>query len=119
MAQMSATTQKRYSRSVLAIQERPTKRQDPPITFTDEDYKGTIPHSNDPMVISMVMADYKVERFGQRPILTDLPKDGLLRIKFGGVSRNANQGSLILKQQWGQVPGSENKVHNCQQPNVL
>ncbi|RDX78555.1 hypothetical protein CR513_41156, partial [Mucuna pruriens] len=53
---------KKYSQSVLAIQERPTKRQDPQITFSDEDYKETIPHSDHPMVISVVIADYKVER---------------------------------------------------------
>ncbi|RDX77845.1 hypothetical protein CR513_41964, partial [Mucuna pruriens] len=29
MAKMSLTTQKRYSRSVLVVQERPTKRHDP------------------------------------------------------------------------------------------
>ncbi|RDX85694.1 hypothetical protein CR513_33079, partial [Mucuna pruriens] len=47
---------------MLAIQERPAQRQDPPITFTDEDYKGTIPHSNNPMVISVIIANYRVEK---------------------------------------------------------
>ncbi|RDX67531.1 hypothetical protein CR513_53586, partial [Mucuna pruriens] len=49
------------AKMLAASQKRPTKRQDPPITFTDEDYEGTIPHSDDPMVISVVMVDYKVE----------------------------------------------------------
>ncbi|RDX93843.1 hypothetical protein CR513_23838, partial [Mucuna pruriens] len=61
MAEISLATQKRYSRLVLVVQERPTQRRDPQITFFDEDYEGTIPHSDNPMVISIVIDDYKVE----------------------------------------------------------
>ncbi|RDX61935.1 hypothetical protein CR513_59788, partial [Mucuna pruriens] len=46
---MPTTDRKRYSRLVLTIPERPTQRQDPSITFTDEDYEGTIPYSDNPM----------------------------------------------------------------------
>ncbi|RDY09807.1 hypothetical protein CR513_05777, partial [Mucuna pruriens] len=42
--------------------ERPSMRQDPPITFNNEDYEGTIPHSDDPMIISIIIANYWVER---------------------------------------------------------
>ncbi|RDX64487.1 hypothetical protein CR513_56954, partial [Mucuna pruriens] len=52
---------------------------------------GTIPRSDDPQVISVVIADYKVEGLGQRPVLISFPKDGLLKINFGGVSRNVDQ----------------------------
>ncbi|RDX95758.1 hypothetical protein CR513_21671, partial [Mucuna pruriens] len=61
MAKMSSTARKWYSWSVLAIQERPTQTQDPQITFSDEDYDDTISHSDDPMVILLVIVDYKVE----------------------------------------------------------
>ncbi|RDX91486.1 hypothetical protein CR513_26526, partial [Mucuna pruriens] len=47
MVEMSLIVRKRYSQLVLAVQERSTKRQDPQIMFSDEDYK--------------VIADYKVE----------------------------------------------------------
>ncbi|RDX91165.1 hypothetical protein CR513_26881, partial [Mucuna pruriens] len=50
------------SKSVLVIQERPAQRRDPPITFTDEDYEGTRLYSNDPMVISIIIADYRVKQ---------------------------------------------------------
>ncbi|RDX93886.1 hypothetical protein CR513_23788, partial [Mucuna pruriens] len=36
-------------------------RQDPPITFTNEDYEGRILHLDDPTVISVIIADYRVE----------------------------------------------------------
>ncbi|RDX89374.1 hypothetical protein CR513_28911, partial [Mucuna pruriens] len=75
MAEMSVAVRKRYSWLVLTVQERPTQRRDPPITFSNEDYEGTILHSDDPMVISVVIADYKVER--------DLVDQGTL-IKFTG-----------------------------------
>ncbi|RDX96719.1 hypothetical protein CR513_20590, partial [Mucuna pruriens] len=48
-------------KSVLAIQERPTIRWDSPITFTDEDYEGTVSYSDNPMVISVIIADYRVK----------------------------------------------------------
>ncbi|RDX83976.1 hypothetical protein CR513_35043, partial [Mucuna pruriens] len=61
---------------MIATIERPTKRQDLPITFTDEDYTSTVRHLNDLMVISVVMADYKVER-DARP----QPKEDLKEIQ--------------------------------------
>ncbi|RDX86159.1 hypothetical protein CR513_32545, partial [Mucuna pruriens] len=57
LRKMSATDQKQYARS-----ERPPQIQDPSITFTTEDYNNTVPHSNDPMVISLIIAEYRVER---------------------------------------------------------
>ncbi|RDX87981.1 hypothetical protein CR513_30481, partial [Mucuna pruriens] len=45
-----------------SAQKRPTKRKDPPIPFTNEDYEGTIPHSDDPMVIFVIIVDYRVEQ---------------------------------------------------------
>ncbi|RDX96005.1 hypothetical protein CR513_21384, partial [Mucuna pruriens] len=59
---MSSVTRKRYSRSMLAIQERLSPRKDPSITFSNEDYEDTVPHSDDPMVISLIITDYRVER---------------------------------------------------------
>ncbi|RDX80114.1 hypothetical protein CR513_39366, partial [Mucuna pruriens] len=35
----------------LGMQERPSSRQDPSITFSDEDYEDTVPHFDDPMII--------------------------------------------------------------------
>ncbi|RDX82405.1 hypothetical protein CR513_36807, partial [Mucuna pruriens] len=90
MAKMSSATRKRCSRSVLAVQERPTQRWDPQIKFFDEDYEGRISYSDDPMVNSVVIAGYKVERLGQRLVLVGFLEDGLFGIKFGGVSRNAD-----------------------------
>ncbi|RDX83772.1 hypothetical protein CR513_35274, partial [Mucuna pruriens] len=91
MAEMSSVTQKRYTRSVLAIQERPTQKQDPQIKFSDKDCEGTILQLDNPMVISVVIADYKMERLDQRPVLAGFPKDGFFESIFGGMSRNANQ----------------------------
>ncbi|RDX96445.1 hypothetical protein CR513_20905, partial [Mucuna pruriens] len=88
---MSVATRKRCSRSILTIQERPTQRRDPQITFSNKDCEGTIPHLDDPMVISAVIVDYKVEWLGQRPVLVGFLEDGLVRIKFRGVSRNADR----------------------------
>ncbi|RDY13204.1 hypothetical protein CR513_01910, partial [Mucuna pruriens] len=34
----------------------------PIISFSDEDYKGMFPHQDDPMVISIVTVEYKIER---------------------------------------------------------
>ncbi|RDX80886.1 hypothetical protein CR513_38499, partial [Mucuna pruriens] len=47
---------------VLAVQERPSWRQDPSITFAEEDYEDTITHSDDPMIILFIITDYMVER---------------------------------------------------------
>ncbi|RDX76165.1 hypothetical protein CR513_43869, partial [Mucuna pruriens] len=37
-------------------------KRDPVICFTNEDYEGTPPHQDDPMVISLIVVDYKIER---------------------------------------------------------
>ncbi|RDX95427.1 hypothetical protein CR513_22056, partial [Mucuna pruriens] len=48
--------------AIMAIQGSTLRPRDPVICFTDEDYKGTLPHQNDPMVISLIVANYKIER---------------------------------------------------------
>ncbi|KAJ1383904.1 hypothetical protein SESBI_42974 [Sesbania bispinosa] len=40
-------------------QERPSH---PPMTFSDDDFKGITPHEHDPMVIEVTMATHKVHR---------------------------------------------------------
>ncbi|RDY11617.1 hypothetical protein CR513_03683, partial [Mucuna pruriens] len=56
MVEMLSATRKRYSRSVLAIQERPSPRQDLSITFFDEDYEYIIP-----TLMTLWLSHYKVE----------------------------------------------------------
>ncbi|RDX80121.1 hypothetical protein CR513_39374, partial [Mucuna pruriens] len=55
--------------------------EDPPITFTDEDYEGMVPHQYDLMVISMIVVEYKVERVlidqGSSTNKLNLPKSEL------------------------------------------
>ncbi|RDX84782.1 hypothetical protein CR513_34119, partial [Mucuna pruriens] len=39
--------------------EKAIQQQDPSITFSDEDYEGTVPHQDDSMVVSVITAKYK------------------------------------------------------------
>ncbi|RDX66821.1 hypothetical protein CR513_54374, partial [Mucuna pruriens] len=58
--------------------EGPNRRQDSLITFTDKDYEGTLPHSDYPMVISVIITNYRVEQFGQCVVLANFKNVGLL-----------------------------------------
>ncbi|RDY04030.1 hypothetical protein CR513_12297, partial [Mucuna pruriens] len=48
---MSVTEWKKYTWSVMVVQERLSHWQDPLITFTDKDYEGMVPHLDDPMTL--------------------------------------------------------------------
>ncbi|RDX69374.1 hypothetical protein CR513_51518, partial [Mucuna pruriens] len=58
----TALATKRYARVVMAVQGSNLRPRDPVICFTGEDYEGTSPHQDDPMVISLITVDYKIER---------------------------------------------------------
>ncbi|RDX77445.1 hypothetical protein CR513_42433, partial [Mucuna pruriens] len=58
----SALARKRYFRVVMAIQGSTLQPRDQVICFTNEDCEGTPPHQDDPMVILLVAADYKIKR---------------------------------------------------------
>ncbi|RDX81334.1 hypothetical protein CR513_38001, partial [Mucuna pruriens] len=46
----------------MAMQADAPCSHNPVISFSDEDYEDTLPYQDNPLVISMVAADYKVER---------------------------------------------------------
>ncbi|RDY10174.1 hypothetical protein CR513_05349, partial [Mucuna pruriens] len=94
IAEMSTSTRKRYSWLILAIQERPAIRHDPPITFTDEDYECTVSHSDDPMVISVIISTIEWNRFRSDVSLNDT-------------------GHQVNKE------GGQDDIHNGQFPNIL
>ncbi|RDX60416.1 hypothetical protein CR513_61443, partial [Mucuna pruriens] len=59
---LTTTKRKRYPRSVMAIKTGTTQARDPFISFSNKDYKGMSPHQDDPMVISIVAIEYKIEK---------------------------------------------------------
>ncbi|RDX93923.1 hypothetical protein CR513_23745, partial [Mucuna pruriens] len=61
---MTIVERKRYARSVMMIKAYLTRTisRDPIISFSDKDYKDMMPHQYDPMVISIVAMEYKIER---------------------------------------------------------
>ncbi|RDX66111.1 hypothetical protein CR513_55158, partial [Mucuna pruriens] len=56
------STRKRYARTVMVVQGNAFHPRDPVICFTNKDYEGTLPHQVDPMVISLIAIDYKIEK---------------------------------------------------------
>ncbi|RDY04375.1 hypothetical protein CR513_11919, partial [Mucuna pruriens] len=61
---MTTFERKRYAHSVITVQASATCPKDPVNSFSNDDYKGMIPYQDDPMVISVVAAKFKVERMG-------------------------------------------------------
>ncbi|RDX86489.1 hypothetical protein CR513_32165, partial [Mucuna pruriens] len=53
---------KKVVQQVMNVQNDGGHPEDPFISFSKVDYKGVQPHQDDSMVISVVAADYKVER---------------------------------------------------------
>ncbi|RDX58165.1 hypothetical protein CR513_62542, partial [Mucuna pruriens] len=52
----------RYARTVMVVRADAPCPRDLVISFSDEDYKDMLPLQNDPMVISVIVVSYKVER---------------------------------------------------------
>ncbi|RDY01175.1 hypothetical protein CR513_15538, partial [Mucuna pruriens] len=50
-----------YVKVVMAMQVYAPRSRDPIISFLDEGYEDMLPLQDDPMVISIIVADYKVE----------------------------------------------------------
>ncbi|RDX63413.1 hypothetical protein CR513_58164, partial [Mucuna pruriens] len=88
ITQMMTFERKRYANSVMTVQASATHPKDP-YSFSDDDYEGMISHQDDPMIISVVAVEFKVEK-----VLVDqesstnilywatFPKDGTLKIKL-------------------------------------
>ncbi|KAJ1414050.1 hypothetical protein SESBI_19128 [Sesbania bispinosa] len=61
----TSSARKKYVRSVMSVSAEISdkkKCRSPVISFSDEDMKGIKPHEDDPMVIDIIMAKYKVQR---------------------------------------------------------
>ncbi|RDX89352.1 hypothetical protein CR513_28927, partial [Mucuna pruriens] len=46
----------------MKVQESITQARDPIVSFSNGDYEGMFPHEDDSMIISIVVAEYKIER---------------------------------------------------------
>ncbi|RDY06168.1 hypothetical protein CR513_09888, partial [Mucuna pruriens] len=53
---------KRHIKAIMAIQGNTPYLRDLVICLSNEDYEGIPPHQDDPMVISLIVANYKIER---------------------------------------------------------
>ncbi|KAJ1410034.1 hypothetical protein SESBI_22269 [Sesbania bispinosa] len=62
----TSSARKKYSRSVMQVntvtEDELIHPNHPPITFSNDDFKGITPHEHDPMVIEVTMAAHKVQR---------------------------------------------------------
>ncbi|XP_068478292.1 uncharacterized protein [Phaseolus vulgaris] len=58
----TASQRKRYARSVMSVEAFEDHSPDVDITLTKEDLRDVVPHDNDPIVISFVMAGRMVHR---------------------------------------------------------
>lgn len=57
---LSSANRKKYARVVMLLEER--SKEEPCITFSNEDLVDVFPHDNDPVVISLVMKSMRVYR---------------------------------------------------------
>jgi len=58
-----ASQRKRYARSVMAVDSAEDDHSpDADIKFTKADLRDVVPHDNDPIVISLVIAERRVHR---------------------------------------------------------
>ncbi|KAJ1404086.1 hypothetical protein SESBI_26823 [Sesbania bispinosa] len=60
----TSSARRRYARQVMTIQTdlQVQGANHPTITFTNDDFQGIQPHQDDPMVIEVLMAKYRVQR---------------------------------------------------------
>ncbi|RDY04109.1 hypothetical protein CR513_12218, partial [Mucuna pruriens] len=62
MEGMSRSGRRRYMQQIMSVQSSGDHSEDSIISFSEADYEGVQPHLDDPMEISVVATNYKVER---------------------------------------------------------
>ncbi|RDY09856.1 hypothetical protein CR513_05716, partial [Mucuna pruriens] len=71
------SSRRRGMRDMLVVHMKADTTSPSFITFSERDMRYKPPKQDEPMVISVVTVEYKVERLGQHPILVDLKRLGI------------------------------------------